>query len=126
MTVMIIQGKVENIFDNEDFARMLRDRLGEDAERYFREQTDPGVVLDDLDEAVYIEHCGGDCSKVAEIEEEKDDLSNEMDNLQSFLDSVRDKLYEIKDDFQYLGTLMTAEEIKKEVDDLITEVEANL
>ena len=126
MTVMMIQGKVENIFDNEDFARMLRDRLGEDAERYFRDETDPGVILDDLDEAVFIEHCGGDCSKVAMIEEEKDDLSNEMDNLQSFLDRVRDKLYEIKDDFKYLGTLMTAEEIKKEVDDLITEVEANL
>lgn len=126
MTVMMIQGKVENIFDKGDFARMLGERLGSDAERYFRDETDLSVLLDDLDEAVFIEHCGGDCSKVTEIEEEKDDLSNEMDNLQSFLDRVRDKLYEIKDDFKYLGTLMTAEEIKKEVDDLITEVEANL
>ena len=126
MTVMMIQGKVENIFDKEDFARMLGERLGSDAERYFRDETDLGVLLDDLDEVVFIEHCGGDCSKVTEIEEEKDDLSNKMDNLQSFLDRVRDKLYEIKDDFKYLGTLMTAEEIKKEVNDLITEVEANL
>lgn len=126
MRVMMIQGKVENIFDNEDFARMLGERLGSEAEQYFREQTDPAVVLDGMDDAEFYEYCEGDCSKVAEIEEEKDDLSNEMDNLQSFLDSVRDKLYEIKYDFQYLGTLMTAEEIKKEVDDLITEVEANL
>lgn len=42
MRVMMIQGKVENIFDNEDFARMLGERLGSDAERYFRDETDPG------------------------------------------------------------------------------------
>ena len=32
---MIIQGKVEYIWTDEDFARMLRDKLGDDAERYF-------------------------------------------------------------------------------------------
>ena len=77
MRVMMIQGKVENIFDNEDFARMLGERLGSEAEQYFREQTDPAVVLDGMDDAEFYEYCGGDCSKVAEIKEEKDDLSNE-------------------------------------------------
>ena len=37
MRVMIIQGKVENIRDKEDFARMLGEKLGSDAELYFRE-----------------------------------------------------------------------------------------
>ena len=46
--VMIIQGKVENIWDDEDFARMLRDRLGDDAERYFREHSDLDYALRDV------------------------------------------------------------------------------
>ena len=74
MEVMMIQGKVENIFDNEDFARMLRERLGEDAERYFREQIDPDVVMEGiskLDDSEILNrgYCSGECDKVQGTQE---------------------------------------------------------
>lgn len=91
MTVMMIQGKVENIFDNEDFARMLRDRLGEDAERYFREQTDPKVVLEDYDtgENHYLD-------LLDEIEEELKDIETECEDgsLMKKISALRDKVRE--------------------------------
>ena len=34
---LLINGKIENIHDGNDFARMLGEKLGDDAERYFRE-----------------------------------------------------------------------------------------
>ena len=72
MTVMIIQGKVENVFDNEDFAQMLREKLGSDAEQYFREQTDPEAVLEDYDtgESHYL-------NLLDEIEEELKEIMRE-------------------------------------------------
>ena len=91
MTVMMIQGKVENIFDNEDFARMLRDRLGEDAERYFREQTDPKVVLEDYDtgESHYL-------NLLDEIEEELKEIMRECEDweLVRRISTLRDKVRE--------------------------------
>ena len=91
MTVMMIQGKVENIFDNEDFARMLRDRLGEDAERYFREQTDPKVVLEDYDtgESHYL-------NLLDEIEEELKEIMRECEDgeLVKRISGLRDKVRE--------------------------------
>ena len=91
MTVMMIQGKVENIFDNEDFARMLRDRLGEDAERYFREQTNPEVVLEDYDtgEDHYLD-------LLDEIEEELKDIETECEDgsLMKKISALRDKVRE--------------------------------
>lgn len=54
--VMIIQGKTETIFDNEDFARMLDEKLGSDAADYFRdalqkalETHDPSVCIVECD-----------------------------------------------------------------------------
>ena len=91
MTVMIIQGKVENVFDNEDFARMLREKLGSDAEQYFREQTDPEVVLEDYDtgESHYL-------NLLDEIEEELKEIMRECEDgeLIRKIITLRDKVRE--------------------------------
>ena len=91
MTVMIIQGKVENVFDNEDFARMLREKLGSDAEQYFRDQTDPEVVLEDYDtgESHYL-------NLLDEIEEELKEIMRECEDgeLVRRISALRDKVQE--------------------------------
>jgi len=82
--VMIIQGKTETIWDNEDFARMLRDRLGSDAEQYFREKTDVETVLDDLnltDEDILNHYCSGECDKVQDVQGHFQSVLNEIDEL---------------------------------------------
>ena len=96
MEVMMIQGKVENIFDNEDFARMLRDRLGDDAERYFREQTDPEVLADglyDLSDSEILKkgYCSGECDKVQGTQEHYENLLKEIGEL---ADEVYQKILE--------------------------------
>lgn len=125
MRVMMIQGKVENIFDNEDFARMLGERLGSEAEQYFREQTDPAVVLDGMDDAEFYEYCEGDCDKMSELEDERDALEEERDELKMFLGTVEKTLKDIEDDFTYLGSLMTPGEIREKIGELIQEVKEN-
>jgi len=125
MRVMMIQGKVENIFDNEDFARMLGERLGSEAEQYFREQTDPAVVLDEMGEVEFYEYCEGDCSKMDELEDEKNALEEERDELKMFLGTVEKTLKDIEDDFTYLGSLMTPGEIREKIGELIQEVKEN-
>lgn len=96
MEIMMIQGKVENIFDNEDFARMLRDKLGDDAERYFREQTDPEVLADglyDLDDSEILKkgYCSGECDKVQGTQEHYENLLKEIGEL---ADEVYQKILE--------------------------------
>lgn len=96
MKVMMIQGKVENIFDNEDFARMLRDKLGDDAERYFREQTDPEVLADGLydlsaSEILKKGYCSGECDKVQGTQEHYENLLKEIGEL---ADEVYQKILE--------------------------------
>ena len=91
MTVMMIQGKVENVFDNEDFAQMLREKLGSDAEQYFREQTDPEAVLEDYDtgESHYL-------NLLDEIEEELKEIMRECEDgeLVRRISTLRDKVRE--------------------------------
>ena len=125
MRVMMIQGKVENIFDNEDFARMLGERLGSEAEQYFREQTDPAVVLDGLDDAEFYEYCEGDCDKMDVLADERNALEEERDELKMFLGTVEKTLKDIEDDFTYLGSLMTPDEIREKIGELIQEVKEN-
>lgn len=96
MEVMMIQGKVENIFDNEDFARMLRDKLGDDAERYFREQTDPEVLADglyDLGDSEILKkgYCSGECDKVQGTQEHYENLLKEIGEL---ADEIYQKILE--------------------------------
>jgi len=57
---MIIQGKVEYIWTDEDFARMLRDKLGDDAERYFL------GILFSREQA---HKCPGECDKTYRLQE---------------------------------------------------------
>lgn len=103
MTVMIIQGKVENIFDNDDFARILQEKLGSDAEQYFREQTNPKVFLEDADEDLFMEVCGGDCKLVDEyaglldeVEDALDDIEADCEDeeIQKSIRKLRDKIRE--------------------------------
>ena len=103
MTVMIIQGKVENIFDNEDFARMLGERLGSDAEQYFREQTDPKTLLEDATDEQFLKYCDGNCSVVDkytglldEVEEALDDIEADCEDeeIQNSIRKLRDKIRE--------------------------------
>lgn len=82
--VMIIQGKTETIWDDEDFARMLRDKLGYDAEQYFREKTDVETVLDDLnltDEDILNHYCSGECDKVQDVQGHFQSVLNEIKEL---------------------------------------------
>jgi hypothetical protein len=72
-SVMTIQGKVENIWDDEDFARMLRDRLGDDAERYFRDS----LSYHDRNPSEFGYPCSGECDKVYELQEHYEQLLKE-------------------------------------------------
>lgn len=73
--VMLIQGKAENIFDDEDFARMLRDRLGDDAERYYRKRIAPESILGSLNP---LEYCPGECDETMKIQERYESILHEV------------------------------------------------
>ena len=88
---MIIQGKVETIFDDEDFARLIGERLGYDAEQYFREHWDMDYLLRDMTDDQMLEYCSGECDHVQsaiehwtaileEVQEELENLSEDMMN----------------------------------------------
>ena len=100
--VMIIQGKVENIWDDEDFARMLREKLGDDAERYFRSACDREAIIEEaLDECKdFTQYCGGECSKTEEIQEHYErilhDVQDELTDW-DFDDSTKKELERKRD-----------------------------
>lgn len=83
---MIIQGKVETIFDDEDFARLIGERLGYDAEQYFREHWDMDYLLRDMTDDQMLEYCSGECSKVEEA----------IEHWTGVLQSVQDELVELQ------------------------------
>ena len=83
---MIIQGKVETIFDDEDFARLIGERLGYDAEQYFREHWDMDYLLQDMTDDQMLEYCSGECSKVEEA----------IEHWTGVLQSVQDELVELQ------------------------------
>ena len=66
--LMLIQGELELLTDDEDFARMLRNRLGEDAERWFRCVSEKADFVDDVDGSIYA-RCKGECDKLFELQE---------------------------------------------------------
>lgn len=84
---MIIQGKVETIFDDEDFARIIGERLGYDAEQYFRDHWSIDYVLRDITDEQILEYCSGECSKVEEAIEywtgALHEVQEELEELQS-------------------------------------------
>ena len=71
--VLMIQGKVETIWDEQDFARMLREKLGSDAEMYFNNALDPEALYDAVYARVsenplkYV--CSGECEKTYSLQE---------------------------------------------------------
>ena len=83
---MIIQGKVETIFDDEDFARLIGERLGYDAEQYFREHWDMDYLLRDMTDDQMLEYCSGECSRVEEV----------IEHWTGVLQSVQDELVELQ------------------------------
>ena len=83
---MIIQGKVETVFDDEDFARLIGERLGYDAEQYFREHWDMDYLLRDMTDDQMLEYCSGECSNVEEA----------IEHWTGVLQSVQDELVELQ------------------------------
>ncbi len=61
--VLTVQGKLETIFDDEQFARMLDERLGYDAGEYFRD------ALKEAKQNPDVETCCGECDRVYEMQE---------------------------------------------------------
>ena len=78
--MLMIQGNVELVSDDEDFARLLGAKLGDDAEQWFR-----GVLentIPDIDDDLYA-RCKGECDKLFEQQE----------HYQRVLGDIRDELY---------------------------------
>ena len=79
---MMIQGKVETIWDDQDFARMLREKLGSDAEDYFNRALDPEALYDAVYEkfsADPLKYCSGECTKTYELQQFYEDKLKEIE-----------------------------------------------
>lgn len=61
--VLLIQDKPQTIWDNEQFARMLDEKLGSDAADFFRD------ALHDANTNPDIQLCPGECDKLYETQE---------------------------------------------------------
>lgn len=78
--VIMIKGdkRPETIFDNEQFARLLDERLGYDAAQYFRETTDLNLLKENLcltdEEILNNDWCSGECDKVQRTQEHYENL----------------------------------------------------
>jgi len=110
--VMLIQGRVENIFDEEDFARMLRDRLGDDAERYFRERCDIDFILRDLTDDQIEGYCSGEC----------DHVQSAIEHWTAILEEVQEELENLSEDMMN----QTKAETQKIINQLIQKINAEL
>ena len=79
---MMIQGKVETIFDERDFAELLRTRLGSDAEDFFNRCMDPEALYDAVYEkfsADPLKYCSGECTKTYELQQFYEDRLKEIE-----------------------------------------------
>lgn len=74
-TVLMIQGEPETIHNDEQFARMLDERLGYEAAEYFRD-----AVADRRDDSE--NQCDGECDVVYEMQE----------NYENILRDIRDEV----------------------------------
>lgn len=93
-TTIMIEGKVETIRDDDDFANMLRDNIGYEAEEYFR-----GAIEDALDTAES-NNCHGECDKVYSLQEDWEnftrDIKDELHELVMGIDDLTKKQIEAK------------------------------
>lgn len=84
---------VWNVFDHEDFCELLREYLGDDAEQYFRNATNPDVLGNELfklgnelfklgdDELLKRGYCSGECQRVQETQESLENVLKDCDEL---------------------------------------------
>lgn len=70
--IMRIQGKIENIMDDDDFACLLREKLGDDAARYFLDSRRIIEIPDDP-----LEICKGECDRLYEMQGNHDEIVSE-------------------------------------------------
>ena len=83
VSVLNVNGNIENIFIGEDFARLLREKLGSDAETYFRENY---LIFEDYDpENLKLKSCTGECDHTYKLQE----------HYENVLRDIRDRLFEI-------------------------------
>ena len=75
--IMRIQGKIENVMSIDDFARLLREKLGDDAEDYFLCALDDAKHAE-LDSGDLLEKCGGECDRVYEIQGNHESIVSEV------------------------------------------------
>ncbi len=96
-SVLMIKGdkRPETIFDNEQFARLLDERLGYDAAQYFRDATDVDWLKENMrltDEQILNEGwCSGECDKVQRTQEHYENLLKYVGELAQ---AVYDKILE--------------------------------
>ena len=94
--VLMIKGdkRPETIFDNEQFARLLDERLGYDAAEYFRDAVSPDSILAELDlsdDDILEGYCSGECDKVQGTQEHYENLLKEIGGL---ADEIYNKILE--------------------------------
>ena len=86
-TTILIKGdkRPETIFDDEQFARLLDERLGYDAAKYFRDATDTDWLRQNMnltdDEILNEGWCSGECDKVQKTQEHWENLLKEVGEL---------------------------------------------
>lgn len=79
-SVLMIKGdkRPETVFDDEQFARLLDERLGYDAAQYFRDATDVDWLNENMrltDEQILNDGwCSGECDKVQRTQEHYENL----------------------------------------------------
>lgn len=93
---LLINGKIENIHDGNDFARMLGEKLGDDAERYFRENW---LIYDDFNP---YDFCPGECDRTDEMQEHFESvLSDIRDSVAALMNAGTDDKRELAADQIY-------------------------
>lgn len=86
-SVLMIKGdkRPETIFDDEQFARLLDERLGYDAAQYFRDATDTEYLRKNMkltdDQILNEGWCSGECDRVQRTQEHWENLLKEVGEL---------------------------------------------
>ena len=108
-TTILIKGdkRPETIFDDEQFARLLDERLGYDAAQYFRDATDTEYLRENMkltdDQILNEGWCSGECDRVQRTQEHWENLLKEVGELTR---EIYDKILE--------GYVMGGRRTKKE------------
>ena len=110
-SVLMIKGdkRPETVFDDEQFARLLDERLGYDAAQYFRDATDVDWLNENMrltDEQILNDGwCSGECDKVQRTQEHYENL------LKYVVELVRDIYNGILDGYSVGGRRTKREQL---------------